>query len=136
MPDPITHVSISFIFARQWFREQKLLFVLAALSPDIDVAVGGAYLLQLLERFDGSVMMALAGYNAGPHRVEQWIKKYGDPRRPEVDAVDWAERIPFSETRNYVQRILETIPVYRARLGQRRAERPLDRDTASRYRID
>ena len=45
MPDPITHVSISIIFARQWFREQKLLFVLAALSPDIDVAVGGAYLL-------------------------------------------------------------------------------------------
>jgi soluble lytic murein transglycosylase len=87
-----------------------------------------AYLTQLLERFDGSVMLALAGYNAGPHRVDQWIKKYGDPRRPEVDAVDWAERIPFSETRNYVQRILETIPVYRARLGQRRAGHGLDRN--------
>ena len=105
-------------------------------DPDFNLKLGSAYLIQLLERFDGSVMLALAGYNAGPHRVQRWIKEYGDPRRPEVDAVDWAERIPFSETRNYVQRILETIPVYRARLGLRRVERPLDRATASRHQID
>ncbi len=95
-------------------------------DPAFNMQLGTTYLARLLDRFDGSVMMALAGYNAGPHRVEQWIKRYGDPRRPEVDAVDWAESIPFSETRNYVQRILETIPVYQKQPRRQRASLPLE----------
>ena len=55
-------------------------------------------------------------YNAGRRRVKEWIEQYGDPRDPKVDPVDWIERIPFSETRNYVQRVIENMQVYRARL--------------------
>ena len=58
-----------------------------------------------------------AGYNAGRGSVKKWIERYGDPRDPKVDAVDWVEKIPFSETRNYVQRIMENLQVYRARFG-------------------
>ena len=60
--------------------------------------------------------MSFAAYNAGASRVAQWVKQYGDPRDPKVDVVDWIERIPFTETRNYVQRIMENLQVYRARL--------------------
>ena len=66
--------------------------------------------------------MAIAGYNAGPNRVRQWIQTYGDPRTEAVDVVDWIELIPISETRNYVQRVLEAVQVYRARLNGDRAE--------------
>jgi soluble lytic murein transglycosylase len=59
--------------------------------------------------------MTFAGYNAGRGRVQQWVKQYGDPRDPNVDAVDWVERIPFAETRNYVQRVMENLQVYRVR---------------------
>ena len=61
--------------------------------------------------------MTFAGYNAGRGRVRDWIKARGDPRDPAVDAVDWVERIPFSETRNYVQRVIENLGVYRVRFG-------------------
>ena len=61
--------------------------------------------------------MTFAAYNAGRGSVKKWIERYGDPRDPRVDAVDWVERIPFSETRNYVQRIMENLQVYRARFG-------------------
>ena len=61
--------------------------------------------------------MTFAGYNAGRGRVRDWVKLRGDPRDPNVDAVDWVERIPFSETRNYVQRVMENLQVYRARFG-------------------
>ena len=61
--------------------------------------------------------MAFAGYNAGRGRVQEWIKARGDPRDPNVDAVDWVERIPFAETRNYVQRVMENLQVYRVRFG-------------------
>ena len=101
-----------------------------------NMRLGTTYLAQLIERFDGSVMMALAGYNAGPHRVVRWVRRYGDPRRPEVDAVDWVERIPFSETRNYVQRILETLPIYQKRLRDRRVSLPLDPAEAALPRIE
>jgi soluble lytic murein transglycosylase len=59
--------------------------------------------------------MTFAGYNAGRGRVRDWVKLYGDPRDPNVDAIDWVERIPLSETRNYVQRVLENLQVYRVR---------------------
>jgi soluble lytic murein transglycosylase len=61
--------------------------------------------------------MTFAGYNAGQGRVKQWVAAYGDPRDPNVDPVDWVERIPISETRNYVPRILENLQVYRVRFG-------------------
>ncbi|MFX5922343.1 hypothetical protein ABTE55_19385, partial [Acinetobacter baumannii] len=67
--------------------------------------------------YKGSLIMTFAGYNAGRGRVRDWIKLRGDPRDPNVDAVDWVERIPFSETRNYVQRVIENLGVYRARFG-------------------
>ena len=105
-------------------------------DPAFNMRLGTAYLAQLIERFDGSVMMALAGYNAGPYRVDEWVRRYGDPRRPEVDAIDWAERIPFSETRNYVQRILETLPVYQRRLRARRVSLPLDPAAAALPEIE
>jgi peptidoglycan lytic transglycosylase len=82
-------------------------------DPDYNLRLGQAYLEELLERFDGSYILALAAYNAGPSRAESWIKSFGDPRDPGVDAINWIERIPFSETRNYVQRILESLVVYR-----------------------
>ena len=61
--------------------------------------------------------MAFAGYNAGRGRVAEWVAKHGDPRDPKVDAVDWVERIPFAETRNYVQRVMENLQVYRERFA-------------------
>jgi len=53
-------------------------------------------------------------YNAGPRRAKEWIEQYGDPRDPRIDPIDWIERIPISETRNDVQRVLENMQVYRA----------------------
>jgi len=78
--------------------------------------IGQCYLAQMLERFEGSYPLAIASYNAGPSRIDQWIERNGDPRRGEINMVDWIERIPFHETRNYVQRVLENVAVYRARL--------------------
>ncbi len=86
-------------------------------DPNYNLIIGAAHLSHLLERFDGSYIMVLAGYNAGPHRVKQWVETYGDPRLPDVDPIDWVELIPFSETRNYVMRVLENTQVYRARLN-------------------
>jgi soluble lytic murein transglycosylase len=77
--------------------------------------MGAAELSALLKEYAGSHIMTFAGYNAGRGRVRDWVKMYGDPRDPNVDAVDWVERIPFSETRNYVQRVIENLQVYRVR---------------------
>ncbi|HUF57086.1 MAG TPA: lytic transglycosylase domain-containing protein [Thermohalobaculum sp.] len=84
-----------------------------------NVRLGQSYLAQQINRFDGSYALAAAAYNAGPHRVDRWIAEYGDPRRPGADLVDWIEHIPFSETRNYVQRVMEGVYVYRTRLSGR-----------------
>ena len=80
--------------------------------------LGAAYLEGLAKRFDGNVVMMSAGYNAGPGRPIQWIERFGDPRKGGIDVVDWIEMIPFNETRNYVMRVAESLPVYRARLGK------------------
>jgi soluble lytic murein transglycosylase-like protein len=96
-------------------------------DPSYNMTLGRAYLGQLLDEFEGSTALALAAYNAGPHRVARWIAAFGDPRRPEVDPVDWIERIPFSETRNYVQRVLESQVVYRLALDGRKTVLPLGR---------
>jgi len=86
-------------------------------DPAYNANLGSHFLDHLLDRFDGSYVMTFAAYNAGPSRVVDWVKKYGDPRGTDVDAVNWIELIPFTETRNYVQRVMENLVVYRARLG-------------------
>jgi soluble lytic murein transglycosylase len=86
-------------------------------DPVYNATLGAAELGGLLEDYRGSYIMTFAGYNAGRGSVRKWIERYGDPRDPKVDAVDWVEQIPFSETRNYVQRIMENLQVYRARFG-------------------
>ncbi|HWK95851.1 MAG TPA: lytic transglycosylase domain-containing protein [Pseudolabrys sp.] len=86
-------------------------------DPVYNMQMGAAELAMLLSTYDGSYIMTFAGYNAGRGRVRQWVAAYGDPRDPNVDPVDWCERIPIAETRNYVQRIMENLQVYRARFG-------------------
>lgn len=89
-------------------------------SPAYNIRLGAAYVNRLVENYDGNYVMAIAGYNAGPGRIRDWVQAYGDPRTGDVDIVDWMERIPFSETRNYVHRVLENLQVYRFRLdGQK-----------------
>jgi soluble lytic murein transglycosylase len=79
-----------------------------------NMRLGAAYLDQLLARFGGTLPYAIAGYNAGPNRVEEWLGTYGDPRSGGVAMLDWMEQIPFAETRNYVQRVIENMAIYRA----------------------
>lgn len=86
-------------------------------DPVYNTQMGAAELSALMQEYKGSLIMTFAGYNAGRGRVRDWIKLRGDPRDPAVDAVDWVERIPFSETRNYVQRVIENLGVYRVRFG-------------------
>jgi soluble lytic murein transglycosylase len=94
-------------------------------DPAYNVQLGSQYLAEMLQRFGGSYELALAAYNAGPNRVARWIEAGGDPRTAKVDMVDWIEMMPFRETRNYVQRIMESLNVYRDRLnGQFRSVPP------------
>jgi soluble lytic murein transglycosylase len=93
------------------FSKEKL-----AGDPAYNVSLGTAFLHGLIRNYDGSYVMALAGYNAGPGRVQQWVRQFGDPRDPQVDPIDWVERIPFLETREYVHKILESAQIYRSRL--------------------
>jgi soluble lytic murein transglycosylase len=84
-------------------------------DPVYNTQMGAGELSALLSEYKGNHIMTFAGYNAGRGRVRDWIKAYGDPRDPKVDPVDWVERIPLSETRNYVQRVIENLRVYRVR---------------------
>jgi soluble lytic murein transglycosylase len=85
-------------------------------DPIYNVSLGSQYLAEMLQRFGGSYELALAAYNAGPNRVARWLETIGDPRGGKIDMVDWIEMIPLRETRNYVQRIMEGVGVYRDRL--------------------
>ncbi len=85
-------------------------------EPLYNARLGTEYLSHMLDRYDGSFVLATAAYNAGPGRVDQWLETVGDPRDGSVDPVVWIESIPFTETRNYVMRVLESLHVYRARL--------------------
>ena len=90
-------------------------------DPVYNTQLGAGEISGLLKDYRGSLMLTFAGYNAGRGRVQQWMAQHGDPRDPKVDAVDWVERIPFSETRNYVQRVMENLQVYRQRFGENTA---------------
>jgi len=85
-------------------------------DPVYNALLGSTYIAGLLERFDGNLTLVSAGYNAGPGRASQWIERFGDPREAE-DIVFWIEAIPFSETRNYIMRVTESIPIYEAQLS-------------------
>lgn len=91
-------------------------------DPAYNASFGAAELGELIQLYRGSYILTFAAYNAGRGRIREWLEKYGDPRDPKVDPVDWVERIPFSETRNYVQQILENLQVYRARRRRQQAD--------------
>ncbi len=96
----------------QTYDEKRLLS-----DQTYNVQLGAAELGDLYADYRGSYILTFVGYNAGRGRVRDWIAQYGDPRNPKVDPIDWVEQIPFSETRNYVQRVLENLQVYRVRFG-------------------
>jgi soluble lytic murein transglycosylase len=84
-----------------------------------NLQLGAAELGGVIEEYRGNYTLAFAAYNAGRGRVSEWIGLFGDPRDPKVDPIDWVERIPIMETRNYVQRVMENMQVYRARFGNK-----------------
>jgi soluble lytic murein transglycosylase len=86
-------------------------------DPAYNVKLGAAHLGDLIAEYNGSYVLTLVAYNAGPRRVREWVAEYGDPRSSKVDAIDWVESIPFQETRQYVQKVLQNTQVYRARLA-------------------
>jgi soluble lytic murein transglycosylase len=88
-------------------------------DPVYNARLGANELGHLLQQFNGSYILSFVGYNAGPGRAREWIAKYGDPRDPKVDAIDWVERVPFSETRFYIQRVMENMQVYRVLFGDK-----------------
>ena len=106
--------------AKEMARKSGLAYSADRLTTDAgyNATLGAAYLSTQLDRFDGSYVMTFAGYNAGPSRAVDWARRYGDPRGQNIDmVVDWVERIPFTETRNYVQRVMENYQIYKMRLA-------------------
>ncbi len=104
-------------------RQRSIPFALYQLTnaPQLNAQLGAAHLGELMQSHRGSFIMVFAAYNAGPGRVQEWVRAYGDPRDLNVDAIDWVERIPITETRNYVQRVMENMKVYRALFSQNHA---------------
>lgn len=113
MPNTLKHVARQYKIKRQvaWLTQK----------PAYNVRIASAYIGDRHDQFDGSYIMTFAGFNAGPGRVRQWVRQFGDPRDKKTDAIDWVERIPFQETRNYVQKVLANVQIYRARLGKNKA---------------
>jgi soluble lytic murein transglycosylase len=97
-------------------------------DPRSNVALGAAYLADLVDRYNGSYFLAIAAYNAGPGRVSGWVRDNGDPRPKLDDVIDWIEKISVGETRNYVQRVMENLEIYRARIAGGSATNNIDRD--------
>jgi soluble lytic murein transglycosylase len=108
-PDAGKYIAKKFKQIFDWGRMQN--------DPVYNTQMGAAELGDLIQFYNGSYILTFAGYNAGRGRVKEWIARFGDPRDPKVDPIDWVERIPFAETRNYVPRILEAMQVYRIRFG-------------------
>ena len=99
--------------AKEMAQKKRKSFSLKKLTnPDFNVELGSAYFAELVKRFNGSYILAIAAYNAGPTNVNRWLNSIGYPYE-DIDPIDWIERIPFTETRNYVQRVLENLHIYR-----------------------
>jgi soluble lytic murein transglycosylase len=114
MPNTLKHVARKSKIKRQvsWLTQK----------PAYNAKIGSAYIGDRHDEFGGSYIMTFAGFNAGPGRVRQWVRQFGDPRSKEIDPIDWVERIPFKETRNYVQKVLANVQIYRARLTDGQSE--------------
>ncbi|MGB0927290.1 MAG: lytic transglycosylase domain-containing protein [Pikeienuella sp.] len=125
-PDAISHAGARGLMqlmpgtARKVTKQLGLPYSKARLTDDwqYNATLGQAYLAEQMADFTGSVALSAAAYNAGPHRSNTWIGRYGDPRTPTVDWIDWMEMIPFRETRNYAQRVIEGLQIYRNRISQ------------------
>ena len=120
------------ITARHVCRDYKIKCDIPRLLTDkaYNTMIASAYIADRMGEFQGSYVLGIAGYNAGPGRARQWIREFGDPRDPKVDPVDWIYRIPFEETREYVQKVLANTQIYRARLGNGENGLRLDDDLA------
>ncbi len=107
------------ITARHVCKDYKIKCDIPRLMRDnaYNTMMATAYIGDRMKEFGGSYLLGIAGYNAGPGRARQWIREFGDPRDPKVDPIDWIHRIPFEETREYVQKVLSNVQVYRARIG-------------------
>jgi len=105
--------------ARHEAKTMRLRYSASRLLADshYNIVLGRHYLEELLDDFSGSYVLAIAAYNAGPGNVHRWIREFGDPRSKSTDVIDWVEAIPLTETRNYVQRVLENLQIYRLRLN-------------------
>ncbi len=97
-------------------------------DPDYNMILGQAYLAGLIKLYDGSYVLALAAYNAGPSKVRRWRRRNGDPRDYAIDIIDWIELIPFDETRDYIQRVMESLQIYRHRLADAQMALSLEND--------
>ena len=102
----------------------------ALYDPDYNVQLGTFHLGELLSDFGGSYLLTTIGYNAGPARPPQWIPYCGDPRGAGVDPIDFIECAPFTETRNYMMRVMENMQVYRARLNGGEAQISISQELA------
>lgn len=101
--------------AKETARKAKIRYSKSRLyEPDYNMELGSLYLERMINSYDGSYVLAIASYNAGPGNVRKWIKRFGTPNNNSDSAINWIEKIPFTETRNYVQRVLENLQVYRA----------------------
>ncbi|MBT5415062.1 MAG: lytic transglycosylase domain-containing protein, partial [Rhodospirillaceae bacterium] len=118
--------------AKKMAKQEGLRYSSAMLTADSDynIRLGRGYLAEMLQKFGGSYVLAAAAYNAGPGRVRQWVRELGDPRDRGIDMIDWIETIPFAETRNYVQRVLEALQIYRIRLNGPGTAMSLENDLA------
>ena len=107
------------ITARHVCKDYKIKCDIPRLMTDnsYNTMMAAAYIGDRMREFGGSYVLGFAGYNAGPGRARQWIREFGDPRDPKVDPIDWIHRIPFEETREYVQKVMSNVQMYRARLG-------------------
>jgi peptidoglycan lytic transglycosylase len=104
--------------ARMVAKQYKVKYAPSELTnPTYNAQLGEAHLRDLIDSYRGSYFLSLAAYNAGGGRVQEWMKAFGDPRKPDVDPIDWIERIPFTETRDYVKKIMEALQLYRSRLS-------------------
>jgi soluble lytic murein transglycosylase len=96
-------------------------------DPVYNVQLGSAHLSDLVAEYNGSYILTLVAYNAGPRRVSEWVAAYGDPRIGKVDPIDWVESIPFQETRQYVQKVMQNVHIYRSRLAPKSVQ-PMSAD--------